>query len=289
MNASGVILAVLSALGMGTIGIFSRLTELPAETVTFFRLFLGAVFLGLFLLASGRGKLLLRRPARSVLMSGGLLAGFMIFYIQAMNLTTMANAIMLVYLAPAAASVFAHFYLKEHLSFSGWGLIMLALLGFAAVMEFHPPSALAAADRMGLVLAALSMLCYAGFILVNRIIPAEIPAVLRALHQLLTGAAVILPFFWLTRSHISPVNALWLAGAGLVPGFLAITCAVAALSRLPVAAFGTLAYFEPLTVVLIGWSVFGETLSLLQTAGCAMIMLSGCLKAALPAKRPAGS
>ena len=151
MNASGVILAVLSALGMGTIGIFSRLTELPAETVTFFRLFLGAVFLGLFLLASGRGKLLLRRPARSVLMSGGLLAGFMIFYIQAMNLTTMANAIMLVYLAPAAASVFAHFYLKEHLSFSGWGLIMLALLGFAAVMEFHPPSALAAADRMGLV------------------------------------------------------------------------------------------------------------------------------------------
>lgn len=64
---------------------------------------------------------------------------------------------------------------------------------------------------------------------------------------------------------------------------------MAALSRLPVAAFGTLAYFEPLTVVLIGWSVFGETLSLLQTAGCAMIMLSGCLKAALPAKRPAGS
>lgn len=44
-----------------------------------------------------------------MIFNGALLAGFIIFYVQAMNLTSMANAIMLVYLAPVAASIFAHF------------------------------------------------------------------------------------------------------------------------------------------------------------------------------------
>lgn len=78
---------------------------------------------------------------------------------------------------------------------------------------------------------------------------------------------------------ISATNAFWLLGTGLIPGFLAITFAVAALSRLTAATFGTLAYFEPLAVVFFGWSLFGENLSGLQLAGCATIMASGCLKA----------
>lgn len=282
MNFIGVILAILSALFMGTTGIFSRFTGLPAETVTFFRLFLGAGFLSFFLLASGRSAALKQIPAWPVIISGCFLAGFMIFYIEAMNLTTMANAIMLVYLAPVLASVYAHFYLRERLTFFGWGLIFMALLGFAAIMEFRLPSSLDGKNSAGLILAAMSMLCYAGFILVNRLIPARVPVMTRAFHQLLVGAAVIFPFYWLTRTHVSPINALWLAGTGFVPGFLAITCAVAALSRLPAAAFGTLAYFEPLTVVLIGWFVFSETLSSLQMAGCAMILFSGILKAVIP-------
>jgi drug/metabolite transporter (DMT)-like permease len=282
LNFIGVILAVLSALFMGTTGIFSRFTGLPAETVTFFRLFLGAGFLTLFLLISGRSADLKHMPVRSVVISGCFLAGFMIFYIEAMNLTTMANAIMLVYLAPVPASIYAHFYLRERLSFFGWILILMALLGFAAIMEFRLPSSFDGNHSAGLILAAMSMLCYAGFILTNRLIPARVPVMTRSFHQLLVGAAVIFPFFWMTRTHISPINALWLAGTGFVPGFLAITCAVAALSRLPAAAFGTLAYFEPLTVVLIGWFVFSETLSSLQLAGCAMILASGVLRALIP-------
>ena len=42
MDTTGIALAILSALFMGTIGVFSRITGLPAETITFFRLLLGA-------------------------------------------------------------------------------------------------------------------------------------------------------------------------------------------------------------------------------------------------------
>jgi len=59
---------------------------------------------------------------------------------------------------------------------------------------------------------------------------------------------------------------------------------VAALSRLPAATFGTLAYFEPLAVVFFGWSIFAESLSPLQLAGCATIVATGCLKALLASR-----
>jgi drug/metabolite transporter (DMT)-like permease len=281
MDLTGIILAILSALFMGTIGVFSKITGLPAETVTFFRLFLGAGFLAVWLLATGQGAALRKRPSLSVAFNGALLAGFIIFYVLAMNLTSMANAIMLVYLAPVTASAWAHFRMGERLSPAGWTLIATAMLGFAAMMEFRLDFGRQGSHAAGLSCAFTAMLCYAGFILVNRRIRPEVPVMTRAFYQLLVGALVMLPFFLTKIGPISPANGLWLLGTGLIPGFLAITFAVMALSRLTAATFGTLAYFEPLAVVVFGWTIFDERLNALQMAGCAMIMASGCAKVLL--------
>ena len=56
-----------------------------------------------------------------------------------------------------------------------------------------------------------------------------------------------------------------------------------ALSTLPAATFGTLAYFEPIAVILFGWLIFQEALSPLQIAGCTLILGSGIVKAWLSA------
>ena len=157
MDTTGITLAILSALFMGTIGVFSRITGLPAETITFFRLLLGAGFLAIFLLATRQAGVLRHWPTWPVIVNGALLAGFIIFYVQAMNLTSMANAIMLVYLAPVAASIFAHFFMGERLNFAGWILIGLAMLGFAAMMEFRLDFADGSNHAAGLGLAALAI------------------------------------------------------------------------------------------------------------------------------------
>jgi drug/metabolite transporter (DMT)-like permease len=220
-----------------------------------------------------------------VAVNGALLAGFIIFYVQAMNLTSMANAIMMVYLAPVTASAWAHFRMGERLSPAGWTLIAAAMLGFAAMMEFRLDFAGGGNHAAGLGFAGLAMFCYAGFILVNRRIRTDVPVMTRAFYQLFIGALVMLPFFLADPPAISATNAWWLLGTGLVPGFLAITFAVMALSRLPAATFGTLAYFEPLAVVIFGWTLFGEALSPLQLGGCATIMASGCAKVLLEKRR----
>ncbi len=285
MEKVGILAAVLSALFMGTMGIFSKLTGLSPETVTFCRLFFGAGFMWLFLVCIGRVQCLRQWPSWPVLINGVMLAGFIIFYVQAMNLTTMANAIMLVYLAPVVASLFAHAFLGERLSWSGLLLICSALFGFAMMMEFTIDIQGGRDHLLGIGCGLVSMFAYAAFILLNRIVRTDIHVYTRTFYQLLAGSAVMLPLLVWDPPTISPVNWLWMLGTGFLPGFLAIFCAVMALSRLPAATFGTLAYVEPVAVVIFGWVLFNETLAPLQMGGCAVIIFSGIIQAYLSSRQ----
>ncbi len=275
---TGILCAVLSALLMGTIGVFSKILGMPAETITFFRLSLGAFFMFVYLGLSGHLNHIRVRPSLPVCINGILLAGFIIFYVQAMNYTTMANAIMLVYLAPLTSSIFAHFFMNERLKPLAVILILTAILGFAMMLEFNLDIGGDRQRLQGLGLAVLAMLCYSGFILMNRIISDHVHC--STFYQLLTGGIIMAPFLLF---HMPVINEgsqwIWLICVGFFPGFLAILFAVIALRMLKASTFGTLAYFEPLAVVLFGWILFNETLSALQISGCMLILSCGIIKA----------
>ncbi len=279
------VMAVMSAILMGTIGVISKYAQLSAETITFYRLFFGGGLMLLFLLLARKAHLLKQWPSWQVLLNGVFLAAFIVFYVQAMNYTSMANAIMMVYLAPVAASIVAHFFMGERLNRSSVVLISLALFGFAMMMEFRLEFSDGSDDAVGLGFAALALFTYAGFILVNRTIPAGVHVYTRSWYQLMVGALCMLP---LMLQHAEPINSTqwgWLLAAGLLPGFLAILFAVIALRELPAATFGTLAYMEPIAVVSFGWILFAQTLSWLQISGCLLIMLSGVVQAILMQRR----
>ena len=285
MELSAIILAFLSAVLMGTIGVFSKITGLSAEVITFFRLILGAFFMLFFLAAQKKLMVVKRWPTWLVLINGLFLAGFIIFYIQAMNYTSMANAIMLIYLAPLAASVIAHFFLGEKLSLSGFLLIMLALLGFWMMMEFTLDLSTQSRDFIGICFGSLAFLSYAGFILVNRVICDDVHVYTRAFYQLFAGGCVMIPFAAGSLHEVSISNIPWLIGVGFFPGFLAIFFAVAALSRLPAAMFGTIAYTEPVAVIIFGWTIFQEVLSPLQICGALLIVVAGIAKTVTAKKK----
>ncbi|WP_010324577.1 DMT family transporter [Marinobacterium stanieri] len=279
-SAPFLLMAVASAVLMGTIGVISRYAGLSAETLTFYRLGFGALLMLGYLLVIGRFSLLLCWPGWRVLINGGLLAAFIVCYVQAMLYTSMANAIMMVYLSPVTASVVAHFCLGERLRPAGVGLILLALFGFAMMMEFRlgfdNPD-----DATGMLFATLAMLAYAGFILMNRILPLHVHSYTRCWYQLLAGALCMLPLMLQQNESIVAVQWGWLLLAGLLPGFLAILFAVIALRQLPAATFGTLAYMEPIAVVTFGWVLFGQSLNTLQLSGCGLILAAGVAQALL--------
>ena len=229
-----------------------------------------------FLVIQGKGALLARKPTLPVIANGFFLAGFIIFYVQAMNYTTMANAIMLVYLAPLFSAVIAHFFMKERLRLFSASLIVFAIFGFAMMLEFNIDLQGDKARALGIACALLAMLCYSGFMLINRKIADHVFT--STFYQLVVGGAILAPVVIYNLTSITLQQTLLLAAVGFFPGFLGILLAVLALRQLHTASFGTLAYFEPLAVVLFGWIFFGEKLSALQMGGCGIILSCGILK-----------
>lgn len=285
MKTSGIIAAVLAGLCMGTMGVFSRKTGLPAEVITFFRLFIGAGLVALLAAFTQKDKKLFSWPGWVVLLSGVMLAGFIIFYVEAMNRTTMANAIMVLYLSPLAASIIAHFFLGEKLTPVSTLLIATALFGFAMMMEFRINLTGDATHVAGLGFSFLGLCCYTSFILLNRMAPTHIHSTTRTFYQLLLGAFCMLAVMGGTFPPLPTDLWPWLIGVGIVPGFLGILLAVIALEKLPAATFGTLAYMEPIFVVVLGWTIFDESLGPLQLSGCALIILSGIVTSWLAARK----
>lgn len=279
------LLASLSAIFMGTIGAIAVYANLSSETVTFFRLFLGGIIMLVYLAVDKKLALLRCWPSWQVIINGAFLAGFIVFYIQAMSYTSMANAIMTIYLAPVVASITAHFLFSEKLNAQSVGLILFALLGFAMMMEFKVEFGSGSQDALGMLYAVLAMVCYSCFILINRSIPPHVHVFTRSWYQLMVGAVCMFPFMLAQNESIVLTQWTWLTIAGLIPGFLAILFAVIALRELPSATFGTLSYLEPIAVVSLAWMLFGQTLSPLQLAGCMVIMASGIMQA-VAAQKP---
>lgn len=267
------LLAVMSAVLMATIGVFARYAALPAEHITFYRLVIGAACMLAFMLLSGKAVQVKHKPSKRTIINGVMLAGFMVFYVQAISYISMANAVMLIYLAPLTSAAFAHFVYKERLTQINCALIVLALLGFGLMLPNNLDSD-NQQQTLGYLYATLAMLSYSGFMLINRK-PSQSTPYQSTLIQLSVGAICLLPF--VLQSPIIPsLNQWgWLIAIGVLPGFLAILFAVKALRVLPAISFGTLAYFEPVAVVIFAWFLFDETLVSIQLIGALMIIFAG--------------
>ena len=220
------------------------------------------------------GELFKGKPDWRMAVNGVLLASFMLSFLSAIEYISLANAIMLVYLAPPLSAFIAHALMGERLDKPDTSLIALSFFGFAMLQQFQFELVLDAAQLPGLVFGLLSLVSYSGFLLLNRrALPAH-SQLQRTFYQLMIGACCVLPF--LTGISLpKPDDIIWIALAGIFPGFIAIYCAIIALQHLPTRVYATLAYLEPVSVILAGWWLFNESLSILQLGGVLFIILTG--------------
>lgn len=269
-----IFLALVSAVAMASSGIIARFSGLVAAELTFYRLFVGGLCLLLFVTLSGKLSALKGKPDWRMAVNGVLLAGFMLSFLSAIEYISLANAIMLVYLAPPLSAFMAHWLLQEKLDLPDSSLIVLSFFGFAMLQQFKFDLVLDTAQLPGLLLGLVSLFAYSGFLLLNRrALPAH-SQLQRTFYQLLIGACCVLPF--LTDMQMPRADDMvWIALAGIFPGFIAIYCAIIALQHLPTRLYATLAYLEPVTVILAGWWLFNEGLTMLQLAGVLLIIATG--------------
>lgn len=269
-------MAALAAAMMGTIGVIARYSEVDPASLTFYRLGLGAGILALYLVLTGQLRLLAAAPSPLVVLNGVLLASFILCFLSAIQTISLTLAILLVYLAPALSAILAHFLFQERLTSRTFLLIVLAFFGFAMLQEFQLDSRVE--QQQGLWYALASLFTYTAFILLNKKIPDTVPLYHKSFYQLVVGAGCVLPLM-ASQPWPEATQWVWLIAAGLFPGFLALVFALQAIEHLPTRVFGTLAYLEPVVVILFAWLLFAEPMSLLQWLGATVILCSGIAQA----------
>ena len=269
--------AVMSVMLTGAMGIFVRNISLNGSTITFARLGLGLVFLFFFLILKREIRTVkITKFSFSLLFTGILMAMVSLCYINAINSTSLANAAFLLYLAPLIAVGIAAVLLKEKFTLLNGGLLCLAFLGFLFFLEFK--FSLNMDESKGFLWGIGSAITYALYIVFNRKIPAQIPALTRAFYQLLFGALTMLPFLDASIQSVTLKDVNWLMAIGLFQGFLAISLFTFAVKHLKTIEYGTVSYVEPLIASLIGVFLYSESLTLSQFVGCTIVFSGGMIQ-----------
>jgi RarD protein len=269
--------AVMSVMLTGAMGIFVRNISLNGSTITFARLGLGLVFLFFFLILKKEIRTVkITKFSYSLLFTGILMAMVSLCYINAINSTSLANAAFLLYLAPLIAVGMAAVLLKEKFTLLNGGLLCLAFLGFLFFLEFK--FSLNMDESKGFLWGIGSAITYALYIVFNRKIPAQIPALTRSFYQLLFGAVTMLPFLDASIQSVTLKDVNWLMAIGLFQGFLAISLFTFAVKHLKTVEYGTVSYVEPLIASLIGVFLYSESLTVFQFIGCIIIFSGGMIQ-----------
>src|SRR5580658_2992440 len=162
--------------------------------------------------------------------------------------------------------------------------------GMAAVVVARPqPST----DYAGIGLAVLAAACWAGYILVNRVVGARLPGAQGPAAAASLSALLYVPVgIWVLVSH--PVTATALgraAAAGLLCSAVPMVADTLALRRIPTRFFGVFMSVNPVFAALTGLLVLGQALGLAEWAAIAAIVTANAVSVAAAGRavrQPAG-
>jgi len=270
--------AIISAVLLGSEGVFVRNISADEYIIMLFRLGLGFLFLFIYLSLKKQlpnaGKKFVSLPLIS---SGVLLALTMLFYMKAINVIPLANAVFMLFLGPILAAVISPIFLKERYSFLNILLLFIAFLGFMLLLEFKLDFGVQ--DSLAYIWAACSGLCYGIYIVLNRVMPRDMNTMTRSVYQLLLGFLAMLPFvFTVDHIAITVSDLYWLVGISFFQGFVGITLIIVAIRHLKTVEYGTVSYIEPLVASVLGYFLYNENLSSMQVLGCALILVGGIIQ-----------
>jgi drug/metabolite transporter (DMT)-like permease len=261
-------LAGAVAIGFAPIGL--RLSEFGPQATAFWRFLFALPLIAAVIYAQG-GKL--GRPSLLALVAGTFFGLDIALWHASLVMTSVANATFIVNLGNAAVGLVAWIVLKERPAKIWPVALAIALVGalfLSRGAEGEDAGALAG-DILALVAAAMVGL-YLFFAKLARRTES-------AMQVLFWSTAATLAVSFLAslarQEALVPPEPSWF----ITPLFLAIIAhvlgqglIVAGVGRTPAALAGILLLIQPVAGALIAWPLFGETLTLVQLAGAALVL-----------------
>ncbi|RMG57025.1 MAG: EamA/RhaT family transporter [Bacteroidetes bacterium] len=266
--------AVLTAATLaGTSGLFVKYLALPAPVLAFFRVGIPTLIAGALMLLQGMP--LLRPGLRPMLVASLLNAGRMFCFFAAFRLTTVGNAIIVLYTWPVFATLFGTIWLKEPISRRQMVLLALAFAGLVTVASGQELS-FAADDLQGMVAAVGHALLFSLTVVIFKRESQRFRPIETIFYQNVLGVPIFLPFL-LTYEGLSPWQAGVASGYGVMIGLGIFGLFFYGLQRLPAGRVSFLSYIEIISATTLGVLVLGESLSWHLLVGGSMIIAATLL------------
>ena len=279
MKLKSILFIVAAGIFWGTSGIFVRYLAPMGFTslqMTAMRGTVSALFMGVYILIRNRA-LFRSKPVHFLFFLGsGLgLFGTAASYFAAMQLTSIATAVVLMYMAPVLVTVFSVLFLKEKFTVKKGISVVAMVVGCALVSGIIGGLKF---DLVGILLGILSAVVYAGYSIFTKIaLERGSEPLTSTFYTFLVMAVLALAScspaeFWnLTVSD--PVHSLPLIVAiGVVTCIAPYFLYTLALRQLPAGTASALSIVEPMAATLFSVVLFGETLGIAAIVGIVLIL-----------------
>lgn len=247
------------------------------ESILFFRYSFAVLMLALFLLLTKQSFAISKKQAGVLLVLGLLYTSSSIFLFEAYNYIASGLATTLIFLYPVLVAIIMVF-LKVVPSWPVWLAIAST---FAGVLMMTQGDTTQSINPIGVLLSLGSALVYALFIVIinrNKAI-ANISNPLLTFYALSVGAMIFLGKMSfsstpLTGGISSSLDWLNLVGLALLPTVVSTATLAIATRNIGATKASVLGVFEPITAILVGTLMLGETLTTNIVVGISIAMVA---------------
>ena len=263
----------IGALMFGLTGVFGKLAAASAAIIVFGRAAFAVLALVCFAgLArrSGWHRLTLR-DARSLLLSGLLLAGHWVSFFVSVKVAGVAIATLGFASFPAFTVILEGLIFRERIRLNEVILVVLVSVGLILVT---PSFDLASQATEGLLWAVGSGLLFSLLSLNNRANSGRMPAVQAAMWQNAVVAVCLLPFAGPGLGEVRPLDWLWIGLLGVFCTGVAHSLFVASLAVIKARTAAVVFALEPVYGITLAWLLFHETPSLRMLLGGVLIIVA---------------
>ncbi len=259
----------LLAVAWGAIPLFVR-AEVPPTHLVAMRVTLGGAVLVLFSMATKRFTIP-RHRWRGVAMLGAVLAAHWLSFFVALNLTTVAVTLAILYIGPVLAAVLSGPVLHERVSWHAYVGLVVAVVG--TLLVIRPGSG---ATVAGVAVAAISGVLLAVIMLLGKPLAADLGGLVVATWELVVASIVLAPF---TIQAVRDSGEFWpqFVVLGVVFTGLAGVVYWTSMRQLPVAVVSVIMYLEPASAVVWAALFLGEQPDVLTWLGVVLVVVAGTI------------
>ncbi|TVR39244.1 MAG: DMT family transporter [Bacteroidia bacterium] len=265
---------IIAATIGGSSGVFIKLIDLPATTITFFRMAVPVIVLLGYL--HYKGTKLFRGNYRIMMVASVLNATRMFLFFVGYLYTSIGNAVIILFTWPIFGSLFSAIFLKEKVSLRTALLIGLAFMGIV-IMYLNKEISFGNEDFIGMAAMLLSAILFSVTAVIFKKELVYYSRTETIFYQNLVGAVAFLPFIFIN----TPVPSALQTGAasfyGFLIGIVAFTLFFHALRRLKMSHYALFTYWEVIAALFFGVLFFREQITWNMLVGGSLILATGIM------------